>query len=143
MRLWSIHPRYLDAKGLVALWREGLLAQKVLLGQTSGYKKHPQLQRFKNSGNPPGAIASYLRYIVEEADKRGYNFDSDKIINKKIKTRLVVNNGQINYEFGHLLQKLKKRDPGLYIKLKTIKSIKVHPLFERKRGGIEEWEIVE
>jgi len=30
MRLWSLHPRYLDAKGLVALWREGLLAQKVL-----------------------------------------------------------------------------------------------------------------
>ncbi|WP_368086417.1 pyrimidine dimer DNA glycosylase/endonuclease V [Nitrosomonas sp. Nm34] len=26
MRLWSIHPKYLDAKGLLALWREGLQA---------------------------------------------------------------------------------------------------------------------
>ncbi|MDI3502728.1 MAG: hypothetical protein PWR13_285 [Archaeoglobi archaeon] len=28
MRLWSIHSKYLDAKGLVAVWREGLLAKK-------------------------------------------------------------------------------------------------------------------
>jgi len=25
MRLWTLHPKYLDARGLVALWREGLL----------------------------------------------------------------------------------------------------------------------
>jgi hypothetical protein len=41
MRLWSIHPEYLDAKGLVALWREALLAQNVLQCNTKGYKKHP------------------------------------------------------------------------------------------------------
>ena len=29
MRIWSIHPRYLDARGLVALWREALLARAV------------------------------------------------------------------------------------------------------------------
>ena len=75
MRLWSIHPKYLDAKGLVALWREGLLAQNVLLGNTKGYKNHPQLIRFKNSENPYGAIAEYLRYVVNEADNRGYNFN--------------------------------------------------------------------
>ena len=43
MRLWSIHPRYLDSMGLVALWREALLAQAVLRGETKGYKFHPQL----------------------------------------------------------------------------------------------------
>ena len=32
MRLWSLSPRYLDVKGLVAVWREGLLADAVLLG---------------------------------------------------------------------------------------------------------------
>ncbi|HKX52383.1 MAG TPA: pyrimidine dimer DNA glycosylase/endonuclease V [Nitrosospira sp.] len=37
MRLWTLHPRYLDTKGLVAAWREALLAQKVLSGLTSGY----------------------------------------------------------------------------------------------------------
>jgi hypothetical protein len=28
---------------LVAVWREGLLAQAVLQGKTNGYKNHPQL----------------------------------------------------------------------------------------------------
>ena len=49
MRLWSLHPKYLDIKGLVACWREGLLARKVLLDQTKGYKNHPQLIRFNRS----------------------------------------------------------------------------------------------
>lgn len=31
-----MHPRYLDAKGLVALWREALLVQAVLRGETRG-----------------------------------------------------------------------------------------------------------
>jgi hypothetical protein len=43
MRLWSLHPQYLDPQGLVALWREALLAQAVLRGKTRGYKHHPQL----------------------------------------------------------------------------------------------------
>ncbi|MGA2330816.1 MAG: pyrimidine dimer DNA glycosylase/endonuclease V [Syntrophales bacterium] len=46
MRLWSLHPGYVDARGLVALWREGMLARKVLQHQTKGYKNHLQLHRF-------------------------------------------------------------------------------------------------
>ncbi|MDP3663483.1 MAG: pyrimidine dimer DNA glycosylase/endonuclease V [Nitrosomonas sp.] len=79
MRLWSVHPYYLDAKGLVALWREGLLAQKVLQGHTKGYKNHPQLTRFKNTKNPVAAIAAYLGFVVDEAEIRGYHFDRNKI----------------------------------------------------------------
>jgi hypothetical protein len=37
MRLWTLHPRYLDSQGLVALWREGLLAQAVLRNRTRGF----------------------------------------------------------------------------------------------------------
>ena len=114
MRLWSIHPEYLDAKGLVALWREALLAQNVLLGNTKGYTRHPQLNRFKNTGNPAGVIASYLRSIVDEADRRGYNFNRSKIVDKKAKGRIPVTSGQVEYEFKHLLGKLNKRDP-IYI----------------------------
>jgi len=79
MRLWSVHPYYLDAKGLVALWREGLLAQKVLQGYTKGYKNHPQLTRFKNTTDPVAAIAAYLGFVVDEAEIRGYHFDRNKI----------------------------------------------------------------
>ena len=140
MRLWSIHPVYLDAKGLVALWREGLLAQHVLLGKTKGYKNHPQLIRFKHTKNPVGAIASYLRHVVDEADNRGYHFDRNKIVNKRINKLLPVTGGQIDYEFQHLLGKLKIRDPDLYECIAARKRIKLHPLFIRTRGSVADWE---
>ncbi|MFP3165813.1 MAG: pyrimidine dimer DNA glycosylase/endonuclease V, partial [Nitrososphaeria archaeon] len=34
MRLWSLHPSFLDKQGILGVWREGLLAQKVLIGKT-------------------------------------------------------------------------------------------------------------
>ena len=142
MRLWSIHPKYLDAKGLVALWREGLLAQNVLLGNTKGYKNHPQLIRFKNSTNPVGAIAEYLKQVVEEADKRGYNFNRSKITIHKFQDQINVTHGQIEYEFQHLLKKLIVRNQNLYHQFKSLKKINPHPLFKIVTGQIEEWEII-
>ena len=97
MRLWSIHPSYSDARGLVALWREGLLAQNTMHGNTKGYVNHPQLSRFKNTNNPIGAIASYLRYVADEADYRGYNFNRSKIANRRIRNAILVTNGQVDY----------------------------------------------
>lgn len=79
MRIWSIHPKYLDAKGLVALWRETLLAKKVLEGQTRGYRNHPQLERFKQSENPLDKINHYLSSVYSEALEREYHFDKEKI----------------------------------------------------------------
>ena len=142
MRLWSLHPEYLDAKGLVALWRETLLAQNVLLGKTKGYKNHPQLIRFKETHHPQGAIATYLRHIADEADNRGYNFNRDKIINKRFNSAITVTSGQLSYELGHLLRKLKIRDPQRYLELRTLKKIELHPLFKKVRGKIADWEIV-
>jgi hypothetical protein len=78
MRLWTIHPKHLDAKGLVVLWREALLAQKVLQGRTRGYRHHPQLFRFQALRNPAAALASYLAVVHEESVRRGYHFDRKK-----------------------------------------------------------------
>lgn len=142
MRLWSIHPAYLDSKGLVALWREGLLAQKVLLGKTAGYRNHPQLKRFKEAGNPQGAIASYLRAVQQEAERRGYHFDKSKIIHRRITKKIKVTNGQVDYEYTHLLAKLEKRSPELFLKIKQQKKITLHPLFELTEGEVEAWEVV-
>ena len=141
MRLWSIHPSYLDSRGLVALWREGLLAQNVLLGLTKGYTNHPQLARFNNAADPVGAIATYLEHVANEADRRGYLFDRSKIVSKQAKNKIPVTSGQVEYEFQHLLTKLKNRDPSLYKRLKTTHDIKVHPLFRKILGDIEEWEV--
>ena len=142
MRLWSIHPCYLDSKGLVALWREGLLAQKVLQGKTKGYRNHPQLIRFKNTKNPQGAIASYLRGVIAEAGKRKYKFDATKIRGKIFRGKIPVTTGQLEYEFSHLLEKLKKRDPDKYNYSVNITDIEPHPIFYITQGDIEDWEAV-
>ena len=79
VRLWTFHPKYLDARGLVALWREGLLARAVLKRQTKGYRHHPQLARFRAHPSPIAAINAYLRMVLVEAEARGYAFDRTKI----------------------------------------------------------------
>ena len=142
MRLWSIHPSYLDVKGLVALWREGLLAQKVLLGRTQGYRNHPQLNRFKASRDPVAAIATYLTYVADEADRRGYQFNRKKIIGKRSNNKIAVTRGQVQFEFEHLLKKLRTRDPEQYKRLKSMQRIKTHPLFTKIKGGVENWEVI-
>jgi len=142
MRLWSIHPSYLDAKGLVALWREALLAQKVLQGKTRGYKNHPQLTRFKKATNPVGAIADYLRYVADEADSRGYNFARSKIAEEEYLDKIPVTGGQLAYEFTHLSGKLKQRAPEVYVQLKEVKKINHHPMFKEVSGDVENWEVI-
>jgi len=142
MRLWSFHPRYLDSKGLVALWREGLLAKAVLSGETKGYRNHPQLARFKASQDPVSFIAAYLKEVHDESLRRGYHFDEKKISRTALLNPLTVTEGQIEYEWGHLMAKLKMRDPGRYQKYGTIKQPLPHPLFRVIKGGIASWEVV-
>jgi len=141
MRIWSIHPKYLDAKGLVALWRETLLAQNVLQGQTRGYRSHPQLIRFRQTRNPIGAIASYLRSVEAEAASRGYRFDRAKIANRRLASTIPVNRGQVEYEHQHLLAKLEVRDPPRFKTLQGKTCLVLHPLFHQVEGGIEDWEL--
>ena len=140
MRLWSLHPKYLDPQGLVALWRETLLAQAVLRGETRGYRNHPQLERFKNHSAPLAAISLYLKAIYAEAETRGYAFDKSKIRPTRTSVTLTVTSGQTGYEWVHLMAKLKARSPGLYRKWREIKEPEVHPMFEVCAGEVESWE---
>ena len=144
MRLWTIHPKYLDSKGLVALWREALLAQKVLHGRTNGYTKHPQLDRFKECPEPTKAIALYLDGIAQEAQQRGYAFDKAKILARvhKDSAFINVNRGQIHYEFAFLKYKLRGRDERKLREIEHVKRIEVHPVFKAVHGGIAPWEKV-
>ena len=142
MRLWSLNPAYLDAKGLVALWREGLLAQSVLRGNTQGYRRHPQLARFKMTRNPVGAMAVYLRYVLAEADRRGYHFDCRKIAGNRFRGKIQVTSGQVAYEYAHLLKKLKHRSPEWFRRLNQVSRIELHPSFEMIVGDVAPWEIV-
>jgi len=142
MRLWSLHPKYLDTKGLLAVWREGLLAKKVLEGKTIGYRNHPQLIRFRNSRDPLLYINAYLYQIYLEASRRGYKFDFKKINPVEVEEKIPVTKGQVIYEFHHLLEKLEKRDKKKYEELKNLdpEKLQVNPIFKIVKGDVEPWE---
>ena len=140
MRLWTLHPRYLDARGLVAAWREALLAQKVLRGATRGYTRHPQLARFRSQGRPVAAIAAFLAGIAEEARRRGYRFDGRKIARGRMKARMRETRGQLLYEWRHLRAKLRARSPRTYRLFRSVKVPDAHPLFRIVEGGVKDWE---
>lgn len=138
MRLWSIHPFYLDAAGLVALWREGLLAQKVLRGETRGYVHHPQLVRFRNVNH---VIGNYLLEVYAEAERRGYHFDKNKILEcAPGEIRIPVQHGQLEYEFNHLMKKLTVRSLKSVVDKPSL--IIPHPIFYEVEGGVSGWEIL-
>jgi hypothetical protein len=143
VRLWTLHPKYLDAKGLVALWREGLLARAVLRGATKGYRHHPQLRRFRAQRSPRAAINTYLRWVAVEAKRRGYSFDTRKLGPGRSDIGLRATGGQLAFEWQHLLEKLRRRNPALYAKWRGLKSPQPHPLFRIVRGEIESWERIE
>ena len=140
MRLWTLHPRYLDTKGLVAAWREALLAQQVLSGLTSGYKHHPQLIRFRLHPQPLAAIGALLAGIAEEGERRGYQFNITKILKSGTGCQIEETEGQLLFEWTHLQEKLEKRTPALHHQLKNVITPDPHPLFRIVAGPIREWE---
>jgi len=140
MRLWTLHPRYLDGKGLVAAWREALLAQKVLSGATSGYRHHPQLIRFRMQENPVRAIATFLAYLADEANLRGYHFDISKIASPRFYGKINETSGQLHFEWLHLIRKLAIRSPDLYNRYRDITVPEHNPLFTIIPGEVSDWE---
>jgi hypothetical protein len=140
MRIWSVHPKYLDTKGLVALWRETLLAKHVLEGNTKGYRNHPQLSRFRSAENPINSINLYLSIVYNEAIKREFNFDKNKISWNFYPVKINVTKEQMKFETTHLLNKLKIRDKKKYNELSETELLDPNPVFCLIDGEIEEWE---
>lgn len=140
MRLWTVHPRYLDPKGLVASWREALLAQKVLAGGTKGYRQHPQLARFQAQTDPAAAIATFLAGLADEAQSRGYHFDATKIARPHFTGKIAETDGQLRYEWKHLLAKLHQRAPELEKQFRNLAQPEPHPLFRIIPGQVRDWE---
>lgn len=140
MRLWSLHPKYLDPQGLVALWREALLARAVLRGETRGYTRHPQLERFKAHAHPRLAINSYLSAVHDEATRRGYAFDRSRIGPVRAVRPIALTSGQIALEWEHLQRKLAARSPSLLVRWSGISVPHCHPLFRLRAGPVASWE---
>ncbi|MFC5319442.1 pyrimidine dimer DNA glycosylase/endonuclease V [Brachybacterium alimentarium] len=162
MRLWTLHPRHLDRPGLTGCWRESLLAQAVLAGRTTGYRSHPQLERFRAQEDPIAAVGAYLEALAEEAAERGYRFDRSRIDRPRTAAdqgaaghgpdghgddgapvsvgRIPVTEGQIAVEWEHLLLKLSRRDPERWERESARTGPELHPLFEAVPGDVEPWE---
>jgi hypothetical protein len=140
MRLWTVHPKYLDPKGLVALWREALLARAVLRGETKGYRHHPQLHRFQAHPAPRSAINAYLAAVLDEATVRGYSFDRTKVGPVRGRIQIPGTDGQLRYEWQHLLGKLKVRSPAHHSRWRSLDALEPHPVFRIGPGDIEPWE---
>jgi hypothetical protein len=140
MRLWTLHPRYLDPKGLVAVWREALLAQKVLSGATKGYRHHPQLARFQAQADPLAAIATFLVGLADEAQSRGYHFDASKISRRRFTGHIAETSGQLLYEWEHLKAKLRVRAPQMERQLRSVTTPEPHPLFRVVPDDVRDWE---
>ncbi|MEL4358997.1 MULTISPECIES: pyrimidine dimer DNA glycosylase/endonuclease V [unclassified Luteococcus] len=136
MRLWSLHPSLLDRQGLVALWREGLLAQAVLAGRTRGYRHHPQLERFRECPEPRAAVVAYLQAVADEADHRGHHFDRTRLDDLPAWAgQLIVTDGQLAHELAHLRGKLQTRNPHLLESLPQA-APPPHPLFRVVPGAM-------
>ena len=140
MRIWTLHPQHLDRQGLLALWREGLLAQAVLLGKTRGYLHHPQLARFRKQQDPVSAIATYLVAVHREAMRRGYEFDANKINKRRSQSRIAETSGQLLYEWEHLKTKLSMRSTSVLSEVAKVKEPRPHPLFRIISGQVRNWE---
>lgn len=140
MRLWSLHPKYLDPQGLVALWREALLARAVLRGETRGYRHHPQLQRFRSHPQPRLAINAYLTAVHAEATQRGYRFDHSKLGAVRAVEPIAVGSGQLAHEWIHLQGKLSARSPAVHARWTSVVTPACHPLFRRRAGPVAPWE---
>ena len=142
MRIWTLHPKYLDPQGLVALWREALLAKAVLRGETRGYRHHPQLQRFQGHADPRAAINAYLIGVHDEATARGYAFDTGKLEPATDVPRILATRGQLHHEWRHLMMKLAARNPEVYERWRSLTEAEQHPLFTVVDGVVESWERV-
>lgn len=140
MRLWSLHPSHLDRIGLVACWRETLLAQAVLEEKTVGYRNHPQLERFRNSPDPIDAVGAYLYSLHDEATARGYNFNIDKVTaDRNSEVKIDVTDGQLQFEWHHLGKKLAERSPDDAARWEESEPTP-GPVFTVIPGEVESWE---
>ena len=141
MRIWSLHPSYLDWMGLGAQWREALLAQKVTEGKTKGWKNHPQLDRFKYYPKPMEAVGFYLKGIHNESLKRDYKYNYSKILYPNtVVDPINLTQGQLHYEFEMLQERLKKRSHEKYEENLGITGLRAHSLFKVVPGLPEKWE---
>jgi len=69
MRVWDIHPGYLNRESLLGEHREVHAVFSIIINHKSGYARHPETMRWRDS---LGALVSRHDCLLEEMDFRGY-----------------------------------------------------------------------
>lgn len=130
MRLWSIHPKYLDKHALIALWREGLLAQKALSGKGLVDEANVQLVRFKKSANPVRAIGSYLSFVASEGAKQGCKLNHERILQPNFEAKFMTTDvAQMELEVEQLKARMKTRNKDKFKLLTDVHKFEANPVF--------------
>jgi hypothetical protein len=139
MRIWTVHPRYLDVKGFVALWRETLLGMETLKKHVKcqhyiPWYKHPQLAPFKAQSDPILYISNYLYLVLEESRRRNYNFDGSKLDAIPYCENLPLIKASrevLVHEWLVCLGRYRVRSPKWFEEVKDISPLEVdpHPLY--------------
>ena len=140
-RIWSLHPKYLDGIEIFFLWRNCIMAKKILDGTEKVNRKFPHLARFESSSNPIGAINIYLSEVYKIASTHGKNFKLDKFDDSFKDISLNVTKGQMEYEVELFKKKLRNRSSDTNALIFKIKIIEPNPLFKVVEGNKEAWDI--
>ncbi|OQB09054.1 MAG: hypothetical protein BWY21_00959 [Parcubacteria group bacterium ADurb.Bin216] len=150
MRLWSIHPVYLDDIGLSRCYYEGIGGLKTMLGM----QRHPQLNRFKQSKDPVNNLKYYLIHVYTESvfrekDYKHFELLEDLCLKSYKPDYIPVSNKQLEFEIRWLVGKMstercynshQKIERLMYdYQNKNISSL-THHLFNVVDGEIEDWE---
>lgn len=143
MRIWSLHPKYLDKKELIDSWNDGLRTIGILTRNHQGSIFRPELSRFRSQSEPIIAVEKYLLSIANEAKRRGYMVDIRKLpsIPVVVSHKIPVSSGQIEYEWRQLMHVLAGRSPGFLRRIEYSPSHDINPIFYKRPGhDIETWE---
>ena len=77
-----------------------------------------------------------------EAIARNYRFDEAKINRRRAEVQLAETSGQLTYEWRHLQEKLRARNPDWLSQWKNVAVPEQHPLFRLVPGAVRSWEKV-
>jgi hypothetical protein len=80
--------------------------------------------------------------VHAEAVARDYAFDRSKLGRVGVAQRIRTTEGQLQYEWRWLLEKLRQRSPSVYRKHLAVSNPEAHPLFRIVAGPVEDWERV-
>lgn len=145
MRVWTIHPKYLNRKELSACWHDGLRALKVLSEPEKYQRFYEGLSVFRVQSEPVYALAKYLQAIGKEGVKRGLQMDLSLLpeVPKDFRLKIPVSEERIASERKLLTKRLAGLGRWHLRKFQSMLPGRTNPLFfVQNDNHPSPWEII-